>query len=262
MKFLLLLISFSVFCTQLNAQRIMITKTSKEHNLSPIKKQLDKLHIKMYYKKVNSSYIVYSQDFLTSDETNLALIKIKKHFSSAYIKKITKKPDLIKESTKSMHTPYDFYISAGLGSSTYSATESTGDTFSIGGSHFFIEGGYYFNEYIFISANYLNISSSGGNMNNFSTAINLNYPITQNLDIYAGLPVGYSSFLLDIEGSTSSTSLTLGALVGISYDILGFIPVSLTYQLISASHVIDYPNNVSVSFTPIQNINLGIGYRF
>ncbi|MEA1983978.1 MAG: outer membrane beta-barrel protein [Campylobacterota bacterium] len=259
MKFILLIISLGLLYTQLNAQRIMITKTSKKSNLSHIKKQLDKLHIKMYYKKSDINYIVYSQNFSSQNQTDIAFKKIKQHFTSAYISQESKKK---KETQKTENTKYNFFVNIGLGSSSYLAQESTGDSYSIGGSNYFLEGGYSFNDYSFIAINYLNINSTGGSMNNFSTALNLNYPVVKNTNIYAGLLLGYSSFSLDIANSTPSTSPTAGIQVGASYDILGYIPVSLTYQFISTSHLIIYPNNISVDFTPIQNINLGVGYRF
>ncbi len=257
MKLLFLLISFTLFLSQLNADRIMITKTSKKNNLSPIKKQLDALQVKMYFKKLDSSYIVYSQDFLTIDEANIVLSRVKHHFTSAYIKKDEKKKHASKK-----HIEYDYFVSLGLGSSTYAAQESTGKVLDVRGSNYFFEGGYRFNEYSFIALNYLNINSDGGSLNNFSTALNINYPVLQDLDIYTGLLIGFSRLSLDIQNSTPTTSLTVGAQIGISYDFFGYIPVSFSYQYITTSLSVIYPGDVTVEFSPIQNFNLGIGYRF
>ena len=253
--------SITLLYTQLCAERITITKTSKKSNLSKIKQQLDKLHIKMYFKKSNSSYIVYSQDFSTQMEAQTALYQVRKSFHTAYInKKMIKSEKKVVIDTKPIN--YNFFVTIGLGSSSYTTQESTGASHSIGGSNYFIEGGYCFNDYSFISFNYLDINSDGGELSNITTAINLNYSFMKNTNIYTGLLLGFSNLTLNLENSTSASSPTAGALVGLSYDILGYIPISLTYQYIVSGLSIKYPNNITVDFTPIQNINLGIGYRF
>ncbi len=256
MRYIVLLIALVVFTTSLSAQRIMITKTSHKSNLQEIHTILQKIHVNMYVKKSNNHYIVYSKKYASSKQSNYKLKQIKHYFPSAYIESPKNKP---KKKVKDV--AFYRYFLALHGAKSSITTDDINITNTKGYSYS-VEAGYYFTEYLYSSVIYEISDTKDIKLSNFYGSLNYNYEIIENMNLYAGLLIGHSKLTLNIDNATPSTSLALGGQIGMSYNILKFLPISLTYQLLTLDHKIIYDTTLERKFTQLQSFKFGLGYKF
>ena len=265
-KFFLLI---SILVANVTAsERIMITKTSKKSNLKLINNKLQKVNVKMYVKKIDSSYYIYSGQYKNDISVNKALKYIKKIFPSAYIILKNKKEVKIENpnTTIDKDNNSSFFLSLALGSATI---DNSLDKNSIivepenSGMSYTLEGGYVLNENIFFSFAYLNSSTSDVDINNVYVSASYKINPMKDLGIYAGVLGGYSGLVLNnYEDSTSSTSMLYGLQLGINYDLFEDMSIFTSYQGLSMNHVISDDTTSGIEFNLIHNLQLGILYRF
>jgi len=277
-KFILLI---SILIANISAsERIMITKTSKKSNLALINAKLKKVNVKMYVKKIDSTYFIYSGQYKNNNSANKALKYIRKTFPSAYVilkNENTKEPQkvdnsnvtLIKEDNSKEVLEEDdssFFLSLALGSATIDnsldensvITEPENSSIS-----YTLEGGYILNENIFFSVAYINSSTSDIDINNLYLSASYKINPTNDLGVYAGILGGYSALTLNgYEDSTASSSMLYGVQLGLSYDVYEDLAIFTTYQGLSMNHVITDENSLGIEFSLIHNLQLGILYRF
>ena len=253
MRFFILLFSITILSSSLFAERIMITKTSKKRNLQEINKILTKLHVKMYVKKSHSKYIVYTKNYSKNSEINYNLKKIKQYFPSAYIAHNANE----KNEKKGL---YNFFISGGVAKS-FVSTDDVNIT-KTSGMSYSLEAGYYLTEYLYMSAIYEKTDTTDITLSNIYGSVNYNYELTENTNLYAGILMGYSTLELDVANATPSTSLAYGGQIGVSYDVLGFLPISMTYEALSLAHKIDYSPTLTTNFSVLQSLKFGLGFKF
>ena len=259
MRYILLLTSLVLLTTSLFAQRIMITKTSNKGNLREIHTILQRLHVKMYFKKTKNYYVVYSKRYDSPEETHYKLKKIQRYFPSAYIQTSKEKKIHTSKGGKKKEL-YNYFIA--LHGAKSSITTDDINITSTSGYSYSLEAGYYFTEYLYVSGIYEIADTKDITLSNFYGSLNYNYKIIEDFNIFAGVLLGHSKLTLNIDNATPSTSLAFGGAIGVSYDVLGFIPISLTYQLLSLKHKIIYDTTLERNFTRLQSFQLGLGYKF
>ncbi len=254
MKFLTLTLYISIFFNiQLFAlqsyQQILITKTAKKSYLNAIKHQLDLMNVKMYIKKIDSYYLIYSGKYSNEDRAKYTLLKIKRKFPSALLLK--KKQDKV---FNQLQNKNNFFISAAIGISEIKED----------GTSYTIETGYILNENFFTSLAYLNSSTCDLGIDNIYLSFNYNYNLTKDNDLYIGLIAGYSSLqLTGYTQSSASSSTLLGLQVGSSYSFNQKLALFIAYQGINLDHKIELlEDSSSLSFHFIHNMQVGIKYKF
>ena len=269
MKFLkiLLVMSLLTLCVSANevSQYILITKTSKKSNLKSIKAKLEPIKVKMYVKKSNSMYYVYSELYKNDTSAQKALRKVRQSFPSALLikseaKSIKKEKSNVKEADKKM------FISLNYGSSEIEIdtgdiedNETKGSDSSYG-----IEFGYMFDENFYTTLAYLNSSTEDIAATNIYMSANYQENVAQNTSVYIGLLAGLSTLeLTGYEDSSASNAMLIGAQLGATYDLHENIAISLCYQIMKINHTIELSDTAtSIEFTRIENIELGLLYRF
>ena len=267
MKIFKLILLLSFLIASLSAsERIMITKTSKKSNLKLINAKLKKINVKMYVKKIDSSYYIYSGSYKDEKSTNKVLRYIKKTFPSAYV--ISKKKETLKKKKDDSQKQdnADFFLSLALGSVSVDNSIDEGSIIiepEASGISYALEGGYILNENIFFSLAYLSSSTSDLDINNIYISASYKINPMNDLGVYAGVLGGYSTLVYNEYGDdASSTSLLYGVQLGVNYDFYENIAVFTTYQGLLVNHVINDSDTTGIEFGLMHNIQLGILYRF
>ena len=235
-------------------EQLIITKTSNKSTLSSIKHTLDRVHVKMFVQKSGAYYIVYSQKFKTQKEAQYALTRVQQTFPYARL--------LLHDNLNKKESYNDFFIGVALG--THKLTTKNSDSSS--GISYTLEVGYNYTRHINSSLAYLNTSTSDADINNIYTALNYNFDISEDFDIYVGGLVGYSTFKLkNFASSSQSSAILLGIQTGVMYNFSKSIGFYTAYQGLSLGHTVDVTvgattSSVDVSF--LHNLQVGVAYRF
>lgn len=259
MKYLSIILLLSLLFISASAKEssghILITKTSKKSNLSIIKNRLDSINVKMFVRKSNSAYYVYSGKYNSDNSAEYALKNIKKYFPSALIIKNKPKTSQAIRNTKEAS---GFFIGVALGTDNVTSNYE-----SQSGVSYTIESGYYFNENIFMTVGYLNSSTSDIDVNNIYTSLNYKLRVAKNIEFYTGVLGGYSTLeLTDFEVGEASTSMLLGVQIGTSYNFYKDISTYIAYQGLYLDHIIEIEDASKLEFNIIHNLQLGIQYKF
>ena len=265
MKLSNLFLSSLLLSVPLFADRVMITKTAKKENLKQIQYKLKKVNTKMYVKKTDYGYLIYSKDYASLLETKKSLKKIKLYFPTAYVTNTSKmhtakKETQKKEIPKQKKTPYFVNLSYGMSSIIVDSTGNPSQSNS--GNTFGVDGGYYFDDSFYCSLAYLSTSSDSITTSTLYGSVDYKYDIMKDTDIYAGVLLGYSSLDLKEIDSSSSTSFAFGVEAGVSYEITPNIPLSLTYQNLLFDHTINLAGGAKLSANALHNFKLSVGYKF
>lgn len=267
-KFILLI---SILIANISAsERIMITKTSKKSNLALINAKLKKVNVKMYVKKIDSTFFIYSGEYKNNNSANKALKYIRKTFPSAYVilkNENTKEPQKVDNSKELLEEDdSSFFLSLALGNATIDNSLDENSVITENSSiSYTLEGGYILNENIFFSVAYMNSSTSDMNINNLYLSASYKINPINDLGVYAGILGGYSTLELSIDSAESvapASSMLYGIQAGVNYDIYENIAIFTTYQGLSINHVITENDTPSIEFSFIHNLQLGILYRF
>lgn len=272
MKLFILFFYIGVLSLPLLAQRIIVTKTANKSYLKSIHAKLQTLHIKMYLKRYKNYYFIYTKEYQTTHKAEDKLRKVRTLFPSAKLegKKDTQQKIKQKDKQKSELSliPQEerkWIVGVGIGSSSISGNIDNNTSFSDSGNSYSLKVGYFIKEYFLSTFSYSSSSVKQTSISNFYLSENYYYDTTQNSDIYIGALLGYSRLIIASENSTPSGSAMYGVQVGASYDILGYIPLSLTYQGIFLNHTISFTSTTQTSNinTNFQNVvELGIAYKF
>ena len=264
MKLFILFISLGIFSLPLFAQRIIVTKTSNKNNLKPIYAKLKTLHIKMYVKRDRKYYFIYTKEYQRLDRAENQLRKVQTLFPSA---KLERKQQIKQKSEVPLtaHEENNWIVGIGIGSSSISSNIDNNTSFSDSGVSYSLQVGYFVKEYFLSTFSYSSSSVKQTSISNFYLSENYYYDITQNSDIYIGALLGYSRLIIASQHSTASGSAMYGVQLGASYDLLGYIPLSLTYKGMFLNHTISFSSrtqtrNINTNFQNI--VELGIAYKF
>jgi len=269
MKFIKIITLSLLFFTSLYASDtsgyILITKTSKVSNLKYIKNKLEHLHVKMFTQKSGKYYMVYSQKYKNADALHSAYKRVKASFHTATIvtqeqKKATPNTTPLKSDKNDIFVSLGFG-GAGINGSTDDANVATLDA---GGLSIFVEVGYCFNENIFLSLAYLNTSTSDIAMHNAYSSFNYQLNLLEDFSAYGGALVGLGTLqLTDFDTSEPSISILYGGQAGLEYRILDNVALYTSAQMLFSNHSIKLlATGTQVTFSSINNIQLGIQYRF
>jgi len=236
-------------------EQILITKTSKKSNLKPIKKRLDKINIKMYIKKSNDSYYVYSGKY-SLDDSSAALKRIVKYFPHAKVIVHNQKDVLTDNSSANkIEDEQNFFVAAAVG---ITSADNLNSALS-----FNAEGGYIFNENIFASFAYLNISDSDVSLHNVYGSINYNINFYEDMGAYFGVLGGYSMLSAD---SIDESAMLFGLQAATTYNVYGDVDMLLLYQGIYLNYDVDLNQNTnsnqSANLNMVHNVQLGVKYKF
>lgn len=246
MKLFILFLSVGIFSLPLFAQRVIVTKTADRNNLRAINAKLATLQVKMYVKKSDNYYFIYTKEYQTEARAEVALQKIKRFFPYARVLKERKLNKIEKKSEK------NWIAEVRLGNSSI-------DSYS--GMEYSLKAGYFLNKNFLSTLSYSSTSAGQTEISNFYFAEDYYYNVIKNSNIYIGALLGYSSLTLDLKNSTPSTSVMYGIELGTSYDITDALALSFTYQTIMLDHSISFPK--STLTVDSQNvIELGIAYKF
>jgi len=253
-KIILIALLFLPLAANQEFEQLIITKTSNKSNLSSIKHKLDRLQIKMFVQKSNRYYIVYSQKFKSKKSAQYALKSVRETFPYARL--------LLHDNSDKKNNSNNFFIALALG--THKIT--TNDSGSTSGVSYTLEAGYNYTRHINSTLAYMNSSTSDADINNIYTALNYNFDISKDFDIYAGALVGYSTLKLkNFTSSSASSAILLGIQTGVMYNLNDNFGVYTAYQGLSLGHKVEVTqgsvtSSVDVSF--LHNIQVGVEYRF
>jgi len=225
--------------------QIVIAKTSHKSNLKSIKHKLDAIHIKMYVKKQNASYFIYSQKFAKKKSAYLAFKKIKRYFK--YAKLLYKKEG--QDGGAKNKNKFSLNFSLGIESLSGSS-----------GLSYTLEPVYRYNKDVFMTLAYQTASSSSLSINNFSFSGNYIYRLNNYSDVYGGALLGYSQ--LEKSGFTQSNSITLGMQTGYRYELYDYLRLFTQYQMVYMDHIIKLNNNNELKFNFMHNLQIGVSYIF
>ena len=268
MKLFILLFSISILSLPLLAQRILVTKTAHKSNLKSINTKLKSLHIKMYVQRFHEYYFIYTKEYPTQTETEAKLRKIQTIFLHAKLGEETKKNQEVKHkrnTSLALKKDKNWIVGVGIGNSSISGNISGNASFKDSGMSYSFKVGYFMKPYFLSTLSYSTTSVEKTTLSNTYLTVSYYYDITQNSDIYIGALLGYSSLKMDFANSVPSGSAIYGAQVGVSYDLFGYIPLSLTYKGMLLSHIISFTSETQTVdiHTNLQNtIELGIAYKF
>ena len=261
--FIILSLSITVAFSQDQLERILITKTKKESNLSKIKNNLNNIGIKkMYVQNLQNMYYIYSKKFTDSKYTQKTLAKIKTKFPNAkivYISPHKKNYNDIQKNNKNI------FINLALGYARINSSTNNSDInkISISGMSYAVEGGYTFHNNISIFLGYLNSSTDDISVFNLYSGVSYKYYITTDFSIASGLILGFSSLEMNnYSSSTASENLLYGFDFAVSYDLSDSFYIFTKYQGFLSNHVININSSSKVEFNYINNYSIGIGYKF
>ncbi len=265
MKLFMLFLYVGILSLPLLAQRVIVTKTANKHNLKPIHAKLQTLHIKMYVKKYKNYYFIYTKEYQTKDRAEINLRKVQTLFPSAKLerkKKIEKKEEEIALTSQKERK---WIVGVGIGSSSIKGDIDQKISFNDSGTTYSLKVGYFLKKYLLSTLSYSSSSVKQTTISNFYFSENYYHNIAQNSNIYIGALLGYSSLIITSEHSTPSGSAMYGMQIGVSYDMFGYIPLSLSYQGIFLNHTISFTSTTQTRDinTNFQNVvELGIAYKF
>ncbi len=260
--FIILSLSITIAFSQDQFERILITKTKNESNLSKIKKNLNKIGIKkMYVQNLQNMYYIYSKKFTDSQYTQQTLAKIKTKFPKA---KIVYIPSHKKSYYNVQKNNKNLFINLALGYAKINNSKNSSiNKISTSAMSYILEGGYAFNNNISIFLGYINSSTDDISMFNIYSGVSYKYYITTDFSIASGLILGYSSLEMNnYSSSTASENLLYGFDLAISYDLVDSFYIFTKYQGFLTNHVININSSSKVEFDYINNYSIGIGYKF
>lgn len=261
----LILFSTSIVLANESSKYILITKTSKKSNLKYIKSKLDSINVKMFIKKHNGKYIIYSQKYNNDLSINNALNNLRKYFHSAnIIEANSNKKNIPSKIQKNSNKTIFINLAYGFSNIDGSTDDINNSKLSNSGSSYMLEGGYIFNKNIFTSLAYLHISTNDIEIDNIYTSVNYKIKLTKNLKLFGGLLGGYSTLkLTSFKNSVASSAMLVGTQLGSSYKIYDNTSIYTGYQLIVLNHTINYEEKDSkLEFNMIHNIQLGFNFSF
>lgn len=270
MKLFILFLYIFILSIPLFAQRVIVTKTAHKNNLKIINSKLKSLNVKMYVKRFNNYYFIYTKNYQTQREAQGNLKKIHTLFPNAKLaneQKMKPKTEQKNQTSHLLKEKRDWIVGVGIGGSTIK--DDANNSLSFSGSrksiNYSLKAGYFITDSFLSAISYSSFSVDKTTISNAYLSADYYYNITQNNAIYIGGILGYSQLSIDLKDSTPSTSEMYGVEIGASYDILGCIPISLTYQSIFLNHTIKISGNgtekdIKTNFQSV--IELGIGYKF
>lgn len=267
--------------------RVLITKTTKKSQLKVIKRKLDTLNVKMFVQTIPSGYYVYSDKITNKSTANSMLRKIKTKFPYAKIVTIEPKAEVSKKDIENNEiqnvqdeTTSDIsvndevtqsdesslFIGLGLGYTTTEASTNYAPASGLNnnGLGYMLEAGFNYNDNIFITLNYSDTSTDDIAMNHMYGSLNFNYNLFNDLDIFVGGIIGYSTLTIGANiNSTESSTMLYGAQGGIRYDLTESIFMFTSYQALMADHIINLPvAGTKIEVSSLNYMQIGIGYKF
>ena len=268
MKLFLSIFVLALFSVSLFAQRIIITKTAYASNLAVINAKLHAINVQMYIKKMDGYYFIYTKEYANKEIAEKKLQAIHRIFPYARIivsPKVAKEEEQTKKLSVEQKENRKWIVGFGIGSNAINGNVGGRTTHSNGDMSYRLKAGYFFKEYLLATLSYLSVSADNQTIADSYLAVSYYYTTMQNCNLFVGALLGYSKLSIDLPHSTPSQSLLYGFQAGISYDILGYIPISLTYKSIFLDHTIILTSpteTVDMKINSQNILELGIGYKF
>jgi len=262
MKLFLTILFVGLFSLPLFAQRIIVTKTAYKSNLDPIHSKLHSIGVKMYVNKKDGFYFIYTKEYETREMAESKLQEIHRFFPAAKI--VLEAKEEQREDVR-VQEKRNWIVGLGLGINSISGKSGGRTVHSNGDMSYTFKAGYFIREDFLATLSYSSVSSNDTTITNSYFAANYYNALTQSSDIYAGVLLGYSELSIDLPKATPSTSILYGLQAGISYNMLGYIPLSLTWRSIFLDHSIAIKSGTTTIHrdTTSQNIiELGVAYKF
>jgi len=286
----ILVLFFLLFPSFLNAAAnfVQVTQTTKKSQLRVIKSKLNKMGLKMVYKKSGSRYIIYSGPYRSSKSASYAVKKMRRYFP--YAKVMTKKRKKLKPIDKSTKNKKVFLtkdtkqlkgffagLSVGYSSSPSNHTTETGSIEIIvpnnTGISFDLEGGYHFKNGFSTSLSYMKFDASDLVFDNIYGTVKYRFSDFNNYVPYFGILAGYSSLVWNVdpiknpaEGSSNdSESFFAGSQAGIIYTGFETVSLSFGYQCMFMGHTTNIEegdNSSKIQHDALHSIQLGVQYNF
>jgi len=261
MKLLLSIFIISLFYGSLFAQRIIITKTAYARNLVAFNAKLHSINVQMYIKKTDGFYFIYTKEYATQKMAEYQLQKIHRFFPAARI--VNEEERGV---TSRRHEERKWIVGVGVGINSISSSANSGTSVhSNGDMSYSLKAGYFITNYLLTTLSFSSVTADNTTIVNSYFATNYYYNMTQRAHLYIGALLGYSQLSMDLPHATPSQSILYGLQAGISYDMFGYIPLSLTWQSIFLDHTMALRSGTKTvdMKTNSQNIiELGIAYKF
>jgi hypothetical protein len=235
------IMSIEVFGVE-SVSQILVTKTTNKNYLSSINTKLQAMHLKMFIKKVDREYFIYTDKY-SAKSINIVLKKVRREFPSAFIVSSYKESN-----TKS------FFISLGGG---YGEIQGSGVSYSL-------DAGYYFNESFLVALSYNNIETDDLVVNNYYLSTKYNYNFLGSSSLFLGVEAGYSTLeLQNYDNSSASSSTLVGFVAGYGYAIGESISLEFSYQKKYFDHNVLLGEGLStLKFDGVDTIELALKYSF
>ncbi|SFV63011.1 hypothetical protein MNB_SM-5-788 [hydrothermal vent metagenome] len=268
MKLFKTIVFIGLFSLPLFAQRIIITKTAYERNLDVINAKLHSIHVKMYVKKKGRFYFIYTKEYANKEIAEEKLQEIQRLFPYAKIilpLKVTKEEKPKKTVSREQKESRKWIVGFGVGSNSISGDVGGRKTHSNGDMSYRVKAGYFFKEYLLATLSYSSVSADKQTIADSYFTMDYYYNMTQNSNLFVGALLGYSQLSVDLPHATPSQSTLYGFEAGVSYDIFGYIPLSLTWQSLFLDHTITITSatqKIDMHTTSQNIIELGIAYKF
>lgn len=268
MKLFKTIVFIGLFSLPLFAQRIIITKTAYERNLDAINAKLHSIHVKMYVQKTDRFYFIYTKEYANKEMAEEKLQEIQRLFPYAKIivpPKVAKEEEQKKKLSVEQQESRKWIVGIGMGINSISGNVGGNTTHSNGDMSYRVKAGYFFKEYLLATLSYSSVSGDKKTITDSYLATNYYYRVMQNSNLFIGALLGYSRLSMDLPHATPSQSTLYGFQAGISYDMFGYIPLSLTWQSLFLDHTITLTSatkKIEMHTTSQNIIELGIAYKF
>ena len=294
MRFMgILLFFFLLFPSFLNAAAsyVQVTQTTTKSKLRIIKSKLNKMGLKMVFKRSGSRYLVYSGPYKNLKSASYAVKKIKRYFPYAkVVGKKNKKLKPIEKSTQNkqisttktlrpIKTKKINGFFTGLALAYSSAPSNQSGTIkdivipSNSGISFSLEGGYHFENGLSFSLAYMKFNAGDLVFDNTYGVANYRFSSFGGFVPYFGVLAGYSSLVWNISpikdvssaSSNNSESFFTGSQTGILYKGFDIISILIGYQCIFMSHTTNISNGTDTSkleHKALHSLQIGIQYNF
>lgn len=287
MKFIIILLSLFIIPILLNGEQIYIqvTKLNSKKKLRLVKYKLDKLGLKMLYKKNSRSFIVFSGPYKTIESASNAKYKLKRYFPKIKIlyhkKNISQKEIKPIKIKKLNDTSFFINLSSGYasvpsshiikeGSITITEPNDKGVVYNLG-------IGYEFKNNFLLGFNYMNLNLKDLVFTNIYGDIKYQFNTYKKFTPYFGLLIGISDLKWKVDPieanqdnlNNKSESIFWGSSAGIIYNRFSTISIYSGYQCIFMNHTTNITNKTTTStnssvlqHNSIHLLKIGLIYKF
>lgn len=269
MLFVLLLVPSALLSADIF---VRIASTKSKNNVMNAKARLQRLNIKILYKKDKDIYTLYSGPYKSEIAAMHDIEKMKRYFPHAATVMIGSVKEETQELDDTIHKK-GFNVALSVGNNTNTPSYSGNTTVKLpnnSGLSYSLHGGYLFDNGLALNFTYSHLDTSDISVDNIFSTAAYQYNNTTHIVPFIGLIAGMSTLTwntsplttetLTITGSSSSL---YGFQAGIIYDGFSAVDIFADIEQIFVNHALDIDNSgEAIKHTSIQNIEFGIRYFF